>query len=166
MRLGRFLGFNGNKKGFDFLYIVIILFVIAILLPTFVYIIKSLNTVMGGATEVDKAVDTTQELSTGFTESGDIIFAMMYFALYLGAIILAYFLDTHPIFLIGGVILFIIGIWVAMITANVYVDVTATGAIGDQMVEFPIMSFIMHWYGELSLLLGALVLIVLYKRNT
>jgi len=165
MKPKNFLGFRG-KKGFDFLYIVVAIFIIAILLPSFVYIIKSLNTVMGGATDVDKAKDTTQELTTGFTESGDIIFAMMYFALYLGAIILAYFLDTNPIFLIGGVILFIIGVWISMILGNGFIDVSTSSGISEQMVHFPIMSFVMHWYAELSLLLGTLVLIVLYKRNT
>jgi len=155
-----------NKKGFSPLVIIIMLFIIAIMLPIF-------NIIMGTFTESlsessDEAVvkERMEFLGDGYMDNNDLIFAFTFFALYLSAIIIAFFLDTHPIFLVGGVLLYLITGWFSLILANSYYDITHdTGALTTEMARFPITSFIMGWYGELSILLMVAVLIIMYKKN-
>lgn len=155
-----------NKKGFSPLVIVIMVFIIAIMLPVFNIIMGTFTESLSDAADDPITKERMQFLGDGYMDNNDLIFAFTFFALYLSAIIIAFFLDTHPIFLVGGVLLYLITGWFSLILANSYYDITHdAGALTAEMVRFPVTSFIMGWYGELSILLMVTVLIITYKKN-
>ena len=156
-----------NKKGFSPLVIVIVLFLIAIMLPIFNIIMGTFTEALADSTDDATTKERMSFLGDGYMDNNDMIFAFVFFAMYLSAIIIAFFLDTHPIFLVGGVLLYLITGWFSLILANSYHDITHdSGALTAEMTRFPITSFIMGWYGELSILLMVTVLIIMYKRNS
>jgi len=120
------------------------------------------------STDVEKAQDTTQKLTDGFRNSSDIVFATVFFALYIGAIILAYFIDTDPLFLIAGIIILILISWVGMYFADAFYDIsTDDTTLGNEIqTNFPIMKFIMSYFLEINLVLLAIVGAITYGKLT
>lgn len=160
-----------KKGGQDVFFIVIMVFIIALLLPVFNIVMDSLNDVLQDVDmkEVDdtKSKEQSEQLTSGFTSTSDFIFASIYFAFFLGAVILSYFLNTHPIFIIGGIIILILLVWLSMSFSNVWMDVTSEGVMSEEVNKnFPMTSFIMNWFAELNIGLIVIVLLVLYQKNT
>jgi len=161
------LNYSNKKGSSDLIYLFISVIILALLIPSFNYVMGTFNDVIQNTDSPTKAKEVTNTLSNSWIDSGDIIFAMIYFALHIGAIILSYFLDTHPLFIVGGVLIFIVLTWLGIIFANSYIDVTAAGTpLGDEMNNLPMLNFIMTWFAELNIFLMVAVLIVLYRRNT
>jgi len=161
-----------SKKGSqDVIYIFFVICVIAVLLPVFNIFIGSLNDVfqdvdLEGVDET-KSKEESQSLTSGFISTSDFIFASIYFAFFIGAVILSYFLDTHPVFIIAGVIILILLAWLSMEFSNVWMGVTSEGIMAEEVnANFPMTSFIMNWFAELNISLIVIVLIVLYQKRS
>lgn len=141
---------------------------ISIMLPVFNIFMDTMNTSIQDATDVEQAKDTTQELTDGFRNSSDIVFATVFFALYIGAIILAYFIDTDPLFLIAGIIILILISWVGLHFADAFYDIsTDDTSLGDEIrTNFPIMKFIMTYFLEINIVLMSIVGAITYGKLT
>jgi len=138
------------------------------MLPVFNIFMDTMNTSIQQSTDVEKAQDSTQTLTDGFRNSSDIVFATVFFALYIGAIILAYFIDTDPLFLIAGIIILILISWVGMYFADAFYDIsTDDTTLGNEIqTNFPIMKFIMSYFLEINLVLLAIVGAITYGKLT
>ncbi len=149
-------------------YIVGAIMLISIMLPVFNIFMDTMNTSIQQSTDVEKAQDSTQTLTDGFRNSSDIVFATVFFALYIGAIILAYFIDTDPLFLIAGIIILILISWVGMYFADAFYDIsTDDTTLGNEIqTNFPIMKFIMSYFLEINLVLLAIVGAITYGKLT
>lgn len=158
--------FKKKKGSSDIIYIVLTIMVLALLIPTYNLVMGSLNDALQDSTTNTKAKDSTKTLTESWIYSGDVIFAVIYFMLYFGAMILSYFLDVHPLFVISGIIILVLMTWVGMMFADAFLESTAAGtALGDEMNNLPMLNFIMTWFAELNIVLIVAVMIILYKRN-
>lgn len=159
--------FKSNKRAWgDILYIVMSIMVIMIMLPVFNYAFKTFQAGLTASTNVTLAISQTEKITNGWVASADILFACIFFGLYLGAIITAFFVDVHPLYLVIGILTLIIVCWISVIYANAYADVTAQGTLlGGEMSVFPIMSFVAKWFAEMTIGMVTFVFIALYFRG-
>lgn len=156
-----------NKKGFgQALQILGIIAFIVIALPIFTIFMSDFNDGLQAATNVTLAKESASTISTGFTDTADSMGFMFICAIYIGALLLALFLQTDPIFLIGGIIVMILFLWLGAYIADAYYDITQEGAFSDEVNNnYPLLKFYMTWFLEINIGFVALVLAATYMKG-
>lgn len=155
-----------NKKGNDLLYLFVTITIIVVMLPVFNIFMSHTKDAFNGADVSQQAKDTTNNMMEGYISTSDFIIISVIFALYIGSLILAFFLDTHPIFMIGGILLMIIIVWLSMIYANGFAEFTSSGSLGEEInSNFPMTHFFMNWMAEINIGFTVLLLILMYYKS-
>lgn len=111
--------------------------------------------------EAKKTMDGWMNAYPGVFD-GIVAFAFGLTALFV--IISAYFLDTHPVFFVISLILFIPLVVVAMIMSNSFVGVMQDEAFSESVPEFPITTMFVSYLGHIIIVMLLLVGIVTYAK--
>ena len=162
-----------NKRGDvgDFLMLVIVIFVVAL-------------TIFLGATVWDKMKPHLENLDTGDNDSAatealnsslikidrtynilDPLFAIFFFGFYLTLLISIFYLDTHPGFMVFGIIMFIVVLLVGMVTSDVFQSIGQTETLSNQTAAYPITYFLMSNSPVIILVMGFIFFIILYASR-
>ena len=112
------------------------------------------------------AKSQSDAIASGFTNSADYLIITIIMALYIGGLIVSYFLDTHPVFLIIGILFMLLMIWFGFYFANGFNSIATPGGVfGDQIQNhFTVTKHYMNYFIEVNIGFMALILIVLYFK--
>ena len=143
---------------------IIVLFAFGVGIVVLLYVLNQMTTqfeaagVLGNAsiTTMQQGEDALLAFNTGF------IFLMIGFIAM--AVLLAFFVDTHPAFLIISIILMIILVPVAAILTNTFRDIVTSPQLASTSAQFDIMLQVMNNLPLFMAIGGFLVIIVLYGK--
>jgi len=111
-------------------------------------------------TESKELWNKTTELPALF----DNIFILILILLYVGVIIASFLIDTHPIWFVITVILFIFVLFIAMVLGNSYEELMNDDDFSSQILLYPKMHWIMTHYLTVALVFGFTIMIVLFAK--
>ena len=138
-----------NKKGSigDVFWIAIFLFITAIMFLIGWYMYASVNTQFQAMDAISTQGKTIMaDTNSNLTRWGDILFVSLLVGLWLGTIILAFQIESHPIFFPITILVFAVLVIFVAILANTYNDVASTSEFASYADDFTIMSFILNNY--------------------
>ncbi len=156
-----------KKKGAvsDIIFIMIIIFVIAITMIISIKIFTETNNELQQMTLIP---NQSKQLMSDWDDKVASLFNGMFLFLFMGVIIagvvLASRVEVSPGFFVVGIIVFIIAIALAAIFANIYNEISQNDQLKEQADRFSIMNFIMENFPTFMLIPGTLILIVLYAK--
>lgn len=103
----------------------------------------------------------TKEVEQGINDKYIPVFDGFFLTFLIGSIIAsvigAYFINSHPLFFIITIILFIFAIIIAMIISNIYASASAPEIIYAYAQNFPVINYVMN--NLVSILVGYVILI-------
>lgn len=94
----------------------------------------------------------------------DFIFVMVMVLLFLGLVISAFFLDTHPIFFFLFLTLFLGLIVVAAILSNTMNDILSNPTLSNESATFPLSSYVFDHYPLYIFVAIIIVSIIFYAK--
>ena len=156
-----------NKKGtiLDFLYLVIILFIFAIIsvimYPVFVEVNQGLNESGVHAEQLQNSVDV-QNKYVGITDG---IFLFILVGLSIAALIGAMMINTHPAFYPIAAFLLALFAIINGILSNAFTAVAEAPVIVDYSGQFLITNFVMGYLPWIILIISFIVAIVLFAKG-
>jgi len=140
------MDFFNNKKGgglTEVVFIMVIVFVLAIILSVSVFVQNVLAPIMDE--ELTGETNTTyQDVESRTPASFDSMFMIIFVLFWVGAIILAFFVDTHPIWFILSVIGLIAILMVAGVMANTFVELNDSLIEEGMSSNMPMMLYVME----------------------
>jgi hypothetical protein len=95
----------------------------------------------------------------------DPLFAVFFFGFYFAILISVFYIDTHPGFLIFGILMFIITMVVGMVMSDVFMSIAQTEALTNTTATAPITYFIMSNSPIFLIIMGFIFFIVLYASK-
>lgn len=155
-----------NKKGIDGFYVIIFGMILLVMIPVSSIIMRNAGNALIDGTNNTNAISSTTKFRDGWIGSMDALFVTIFFTLWIGAILLAFFVNSNPLFLVAGILIMIFALWGAMAFADGFVgSIAAPGtAIGSEMTALPKLHFIAKHYAEINLGMFVIYLIILYVR--
>ena len=156
-----------NTRGqFDLIEIVITVITVAlfILIVLFVNanVTEKMKTMVSNDTVAYQAIEKAESTFSG---SLDKLFLAIFVILLIGMIILAFYIQSSPLFLILFIILSVISTWFAAVISNVYMEIEATGVFVAELLHTPIMTFIMENLPIFIAAFAMILLIVTYSKD-
>ena len=161
------LGILKSKKGyiFDVLTIVVFLFVVGIVILGMYHVMSSVNTQFAANPSI--ATDSKTILSnytTNYIKLYDGLFLALLVALTLGAVVSAFFIDTHPVLLPFMLILIAIFIFVSAGLANAFYHVESQSMFSSFAESFVGMHFVMNHLAYYAMITGIAIVIALFAK--
>lgn len=124
------------------------------------------DTVQGSLKEDPDIKNETIEKATGPVNEAfmslDSMVPFIFFGIGILAIILAYRLPSHPIFLFASIFMIIVLLLISAVFSNTYVSLVSNGGLSETAAEFTFTSLIMQHSFKLTLVFGFLVVIAAY----
>ena len=162
--------FSQSKKGFigDLMTITFFMFIIAIFILVAYLVMSNVNDAFQ-ATDDDqitprgKTIMQTQ--TTNFTTTWDSFFGFMLVAASIAAVISAFLIDVHPVFLPLSILVIAIFIGVGAIISNAYYEIESDDAFSVFAEDFTIMHYIMNHLPYYIAIQGFLISIALYAKS-
>ena len=155
-----------NKKGggiSEGIFIVIIMGVIAIIWAASNFLIADLEDDVTESLNYEQANTTFKNTVRELPNNLDGAFTVILVLFWLGAIILAFFVDTHPIWFVISVIALIMILSLAAIIANTYDDFNTE--INGAANPMPKMHFVMTHLVEFIIGITATILLSLFAKE-
>ena len=155
-----------SKKGFifDYMYFVIMMFVLAIVLATIYFAMSVTNTSLSEQLtgESKEIVDNYESKNAEMT---DWLFGLMFFGVFIALIIIAWSLRTYPI--LAGVmfLLMIITGILGVHFANAYYDFSSDTVLSAKVHNLTVTQLIMEKYPYIVVGLGFIFIIVLLSSG-
>ena len=147
---------------FDTIVVAIAILVFSIAAIFGFFILSEFNTGVDGIFNPEaKAIAQAGVNSASTLDSVFLIFSV---GLMLGTVALAFMIDTHPIFFVIGIIVFIIFIMIVPILSNAFLDIAGADVMAATMVNFPLMTLWWQNFPLIFLFYGALLSVVIYGR--
>jgi hypothetical protein len=159
---------RANKRGSieDFVFIVVILIVLAIAVPIMLRVTGSLNTSIQDTDSVpDEFKTASASANTRMPTILDGIFIMLLVFTYVGTLILAFSIDTQPAFFFIATIMLIIMIFVIPFLANAYDDVSAAPVFASEVASLTIIPFVMANYMKIGIVMAFTIAMALYAKR-
>lgn len=104
-------------------------------------------------------------VSDSYPSTVDNMIAIAFVLLWIGTLISAFFIDSHPIFFVFSLIILIVILVVCAILTNSYAEIVASSEISGDENLFPISNFIMNNLLIVGVVVGFSILAVLYGKN-
>ena len=95
----------------------------------------------------------------------DGVFLVIIVVVYLAAIILAFQIDTHPVFFILSIIVFGVLVFITAVMANVFWEFASNAAITAYADDFTIITLVMNNFAQIMTVLGFGLAAVMYARS-
>jgi len=158
-----------NKKGNPSLEMLTILIVIIIFALSFPILYSHLSPVLTGLADngqmSEEAVSVLENFNTKFPKMLDNMFLIIFIILWVGAIVLSLFIDTHPIFLLISWVLVIIILWSAMFLGNFVEQFINQDAFSLSKDNLPKIYFISSHVLEFMIAIAFSIMLALYGKN-
>ena len=84
--------------------------------------------------------------------------------LIIATIISSFFIRSHPVFVVIGIILLGIFTFMNAVYSDIYHEMTITEELASTADEFGVVSFVMDYYPFMMVLGGAVIIIILYSK--
>lgn len=149
--------------GIELFVIVIILFAFAMTVAAVYPTLSNLKTSFDA--NPDLAVEAKESYDDLYDKSAatyDGLFMIMFVLFWIGAIALAFFIDTHPIWFVFNIILLAITLVVGMTLSNSYSSVAASMGIASAV---PMMTFVFNHIVGFILGMVTSILLALYAKT-
>lgn len=158
-----------NKRGSarDVILLVVILLVLGL---GFLLFHKVANDVVDKMQDTEIISDSPIANSTlttagELTDHMDWLFVVVYVGFLIGLIISGFLVETHPIFFIVYVILFIIAIFLSAMVGNIWYLTSTSSAFTTTVTKFSITDFMMGKLPLFTGIAGMIGLIIIYARS-
>lgn len=156
---------RGNVQ--DIVFIVVILFALAIVLPVIAFNFREIASSVNASEDLTNSSRGT--LNAAVDNAPKILnttFVFIFFASFIGITIAAYLIESSAIFFFIAVILLSIFSFVGAVLSNVYQDQLDANPELQQLVDdnFVLMDFLMSNYVVFIVLLGLLIIFALYAK--
>jgi len=146
--------------------IIIVLFVLAIIAIVGFTIFDDLNTEIQADSEMSNTSKVyADELHTEYPSLFDGIFIFMLVGFWIAAIIFAFLVDTHPIFLVISIILIIFILAASAYISNTYGEIIGDDAFAASANNFPMSNFVMLHLLETILVIVISIVIALFAKD-
>ena len=158
------LGSRANLA-IDGVLFVVVLFVVGIGL----LVIYNMNLDLEEAITEDDTLTATEtkyltEPVDQFPSFWDSVFVFLFGAAYIGMIIGAFLIDSHPVFLVVSILILLFAVLVPMAITNAYEE-TVTDGYADIVGNFPMMNYILTHLLETFIVVVATAMIALYAKS-
>ena len=163
-----FRTYSRCKRGFvgDVLMIMILLFITGVVIMAAYLTLSSINTAFQGKDEMGTtAKKIVADSTSSYINTWDGIFAFLFIGLSIAAVIGAYMIDTHPIFLIFALVLIGIFIVIGAVISNAYYEVESASPFNTYADQFRIMHYINNHWPFYVLIEGVLIVLALYGKT-
>lgn len=158
-----------KKKGFigDFAFYFIYLFVISIVIVVLYMAYSHFDAGWQNSTGIP---DSSKELSaaskTRFLITWNALVALLVIGLFIGIVVLAFVLRSHPAFAMIAILVIIVLGGVGMYLANSFHGFASSSGVSSYVEEFSLLPFIMNRLPYIVIGLGFIFIIVLYAKNS
>ena len=158
-----------HRKGstYDLIVIAVLVLVGAIVLivvgsvwAEFVAVANAIPIVGGNANASAAIIDTSSALLLF-----DVLFIVYLMGLGLVSIILAYFVEAHPVMFVISFIVLIISVIVSALFTNIFIEFTTIDSLATSVASYPLTVTAMKALPGYIAIIGVLMLIALYKRR-
>jgi hypothetical protein len=159
-------GFRNRKaSNMDMLIIPVVGVVLAIVFIVTLLFIRNVVPNITSAENMDPAIKTEidDQVNNRSVSLFDGMFLMMFIGFYLATIALAFIIDSHPIFFILSLMVWVISIPVTAIMANTYYSVSSS--MGSYASDFIIIPWIFAHYVMILIVMAVPIAYVLYAKS-
>ena len=157
-----------NKKGSigDVFYIGILLFVISIFFVLSWLVFGKINTAIQGQPDFSEQGKAIINNNTGqFPKLFDGVFLTILVGLWIATMILAWQIDTHPVFYVLTIIAAIALVIVTAVLGNTYTTMMADVQVSEFADDFTIIPFVMRNFVKIMLGMLFSVAVVMYAKS-
>jgi hypothetical protein len=95
----------------------------------------------------------------------DPMYAVFFFGFFLALLVSIFYIDSHPGFMVFGLLLFIIILFVGMIMSDVWTTIASSEQLSDEQINFPITYHLMSNLPIYLIIMGFLFFILLYATR-
>jgi len=161
-----------NKKGDvgDFIHLIVAVFMIGLMFFVGGTVWSSFKTSIENNVDIMDAenVNMSEQIDTMDTPINilDPLFALFFFGFFLALLVSVFYLDTHPGFIVFGILMFIIILFVGMVMSDVFSTAASTPELSDSMTIYPITYHIVSNLPIYLLVMGLIFFILLYSTRS
>lgn len=150
----------------DAMFIGIFGVVLAIGLVTMYYVTSQITDEVQEAVTFPTEIQESQDsFDAKFPVMLDVMFLIVMLGSYLATFILAFFIDSHPVFFIMTALVFTGTILVIPYLMNAWQDFAAIDGIATTLTNFPITSYIMNHYLQFTIVMWGMVAVGIYAKR-
>lgn len=157
-----------NKKAtsLDFIYLIIFVVIIGLFIIMGKGVFDTINSDLQAGDILDSdSKDQLQDFNDRYVSIFDYMALFIMFGLYLFLLVSAYYLDTHPVYFILGIIFTIISFVLAGLLNNIFFDMVESNALSSTANQFTIIPFLMNNLLPILVFMAASVVIVMYAKS-
>jgi hypothetical protein len=92
-------------------------------------------------------------------------YAVFFFGFYLALLVSIFYIDSHPGYMVFGIILFIIIIFVGMIMSDAWATIASSEQLSDQQITYPITYHLMSNLPIYLIIMGMIFFVLLYATR-
>ena len=159
--------FGKNKKGglLDTIFIAVSILIMGVFIIFGYKIITATNDKVQTINEIpDVAKTAYNKVDTKYVNTMDTGFIILWLASFLGALISAWFIDTHPFFFVLSIFV-LIPVMVAIVPlSNVFESILSSDELANEITNFPIIMWFSQHYFTIILVQSFMILFSLYGK--
>jgi len=161
-----------NKKGDigDFIHLIVAVFMIGLMFFIGGTVWSEFKENIAQNEDIMDAenVNMTEQLETMDTpiEILDPLFALFFFGFFMALLVSVFYLDTHPGFMVFGILMFIVILFIGMVMSDVFATAASTPEFSDGMNIYPITYHIVSNLPIYLLVMGLIFFILLYSTRS
>ena len=155
-----------SKKGqTEVLFLIVIAFAFALTIYIGYKFINELNNeIQADADSTTEAKAASLAVTSRYPTIFDAGFIMFFVFVWIAILVSAWFIDTHPIFFIVSIIVFVFTIIVALALTETYTEFLLDADFVGFNTTFPMINFILNNLALFTLFIGFSVIVVLYGK--
>lgn len=153
--------FKRGNVGLEVIFIIVVMFIFGIIIVSVFSMFHSITPEITEAFSDDTAKSIVSNYDSRMAGSNDMAIGLMLVLFWVGALISAFFIDTHPAFFIVAIFLLFINVLVAAYLANAYIEIVDDIGVNS---AFPISYFIWNHMVEICIAIITSVVIALYAK--
>lgn len=92
-------------------------------------------------------------------------FVIFFFGFFLALLVSVFYLDTHPGFMVFGILLFLITLFVGMVMSDVFMTASTSEQLSDALITYPMTYHVMSNLPIYLLVMGMIFFIILYATR-
>lgn len=166
MKYSDFRKRRSKRNVMDFLYIPVVLVLVAVLVLIAMKVLAQVNTTVdNNGTLEDDNQDTMNTFTNNMYGAYDKGIILGFLAAFIILCISAFLIDVNPLFFVAGLGIFLIILCIIPILANVYIGFAENGDLAVTAGLMPMSNFLFRHYVLFIFLEGCIVLPILYSKT-
>lgn len=160
------LSFKKKANVMDIIFIVITLILLGLGFFFIKYAFDDINTDLIADTDLsEQAKSMISSGNANYTSWSDYAVGFVFFGLLMGILITSYLIDTHPVFFVVSLILFIFVIFVGVEISNSFQEIVGETEFLTLQDDYPITMFIINNLVMILIAIFVLMSIILYGKT-